>query len=102
MGVKNAGYALTSKDTTMSHHVPEDAPCSQGAQGLDCVFAVLREGLGNDSEVTNSSLTRFGVCTKSDGSSGIALSELINAANRDQRNGVGIVHPTKGIQSCSL
>ncbi|XP_029906416.1 muellerian-inhibiting factor [Myripristis murdjan] len=103
MGVKNAGYALTSKDTITSHHVPEDAPCSQGAQGhgdiLDGVFAVLREGLGNDSEVTNSSLTRFGVCTKSDGSSGAVLSELINAANRDQRNGVGIVHPTKEVSA---
>uniref|UniRef100_UPI003AAEACAC muellerian-inhibiting factor n=1 Tax=Centroberyx gerrardi TaxID=166262 RepID=UPI003AAEACAC len=96
-------YAPSSKetlsDTTVSHHLPDNAPCFESSQGhdeiLDDIFAVLREGWGKEGELTNNNLTQFGICTKADGSSGLVLSELANAANRDQTKGLNVLHPTK-------
>uniref|UniRef100_A0A3B4TNX3 Anti-Mullerian hormone n=2 Tax=Seriola dumerili TaxID=41447 RepID=A0A3B4TNX3_SERDU len=73
----------------VSHHAPHNAPCF-----VDDVFAVLREGVGNDGELTNASLTLFGICTVSDNSAGSVLLKLSNETSRNQRNGLEVLHPT--------
>ncbi|KAM4629327.1 LOW QUALITY PROTEIN: muellerian-inhibiting factor [Polymixia lowei] len=95
--IKNTGY--TSSDATVSHHLPENAPCFRRSRGhgeiLDDMFAVLREGGGKDGELRNNDLTRFGVCTNSDGSAGAVLSELASKANSEERRGVDVLQPNK-------
>uniref|UniRef100_A0A4W6FR83 Anti-Mullerian hormone n=1 Tax=Lates calcarifer TaxID=8187 RepID=A0A4W6FR83_LATCA len=49
---------------------------------------------GADGELTNSSLTLFGVCAASDDSSASVLSELAKETSRNQRNGLEVLHPT--------
>uniref|UniRef100_A0A3B4Y6W3 Anti-Mullerian hormone n=1 Tax=Seriola lalandi dorsalis TaxID=1841481 RepID=A0A3B4Y6W3_SERLL len=73
----------------VSHHATHNAPCF-----VDDVFAVLREGVGNDGELTNASLTLFGICTVSDNSAGSVLLKLSNETSRNQRNGLEVLHPT--------
>ncbi|XP_067453342.1 muellerian-inhibiting factor [Thunnus thynnus] len=79
----------TSSASTVSHLVPQSAPCF-----LDDIFAVMSEGLGDDGELTNSSLTLFGICTASDNSSRSVLLELARKTSRNQRNGLEVLHPT--------
>ncbi|XP_040895825.1 muellerian-inhibiting factor [Toxotes jaculatrix] len=79
----------TSSASTVSHHGPHNAPCY-----MDDIFAVLREGVGSDGELSNSSLTLFGICTAYDGSSGSVLLELAKETSRNQRNGLEVLHPT--------
>ncbi|KAM7410149.1 hypothetical protein PAMA_001543 [Pampus argenteus] len=79
----------TSLASTVSHLVPQDAPCF-----LDDVFAVMSEGLGDEGELTNNSLTLFGICTVSDNSSTSVLLELAKKTSRNQRNGLEVLHPT--------
>ena len=81
----------TSPASTVSHLIPQNAPCF-----LDDIFAVMSEGLGDDGEMTNSSLTLFGICAVSDNSSGSVLLELAKKTSRNQRNGLEVLHPTGG------
>ena len=78
-----------SSASTASHH---NAPCF-----VDDIFAALREGVGNDGELTNRSLTQFGICTVSDSSS--VLLQLAKETSRNQRNGLEVLHPTEGINT---
>ncbi|XP_039983982.1 muellerian-inhibiting factor isoform X2 [Xiphias gladius] len=79
----------TSSASTVSHHAPHNAPCY-----VDDIFAALREGVGSNGELSNRSLTLFGICALSDNSSGSVLLELAEETNRNQRNGLEVVHPT--------
>lgn len=88
--IKNAPKK-TSSASTVSHHIPHNAPCF-----VDDMFAYLREGVGNDGELTNSSLTLFGICTSSDNLSSSVLLELAQETSRTQRNGLKIVYPAGG------
>lgn len=90
LGIKDA-QAKTSSASTVSHHVPHNAPCF-----ADDIFAALREGVGNDGELTNSSLTLFGLCPSSDNSSSSVLLEVAQETSRTPRNGLKIMYPTGG------
>ncbi|KAE8294291.1 hypothetical protein D5F01_LYC07243 [Larimichthys crocea] len=73
--------------TTSSTHtgdVPHNAPCF-----VDDIFVALREAVGNDGELTNSSLANFGLCTVSDSSSSVLL-ELSRETNRNRPE---VLHP---------
>ncbi|XP_031719912.1 muellerian-inhibiting factor [Anarrhichthys ocellatus] len=78
-----------SSASTVSHHGPHNAPCL-----VDDIFAELREAVGSDGELTNRSLTQFGICTVSDSSSGSVLVQLAKEMSRNQRHGVEVLHPT--------
>ncbi|GAA6219386.1 muellerian-inhibiting factor [Lates japonicus] len=78
----------TSSTSTVSHHSPHSALCYE-----DDIFTALHEGVGSDGELTNSSLTLFGVCAASNDSSGSVLSELAKETSRNQRNGLEVLHP---------
>lgn len=76
--------------TTSSTHtgdVPHNAPCF-----VDDIFVALREAVGNDGELTNSSLANFGLCTVSDSSSSVLL-ELSRETNRNRPE---VLHPVGG------
>lgn len=76
--------------TTSSTHtgdVPHNAPCF-----VDDIFVALREAVGNDGELTNSTLANFGLCTVSD-SSGSVLLELSRETNRNRPE---VLHPVGG------
>nr|AJW76790.1 anti-mullerian hormone [Epinephelus coioides] len=77
--------------STVSHHAPHSAPCF-----VDDIFAALREGVGSDGELTNRSLAQFGICTESDSSS--VLLQLANETNKNQGNGLKVLHPGGGIR----
>ncbi|XP_076582237.1 muellerian-inhibiting factor [Chaetodon auriga] len=68
--------------------VPHHAPCF-----VDDMFAALREGVGDDGELTNRTLTLFGICTESDHLSGSVLLELAKETSRNQRNGLEVLEP---------
>nr|AKI32582.1 anti-mullerian hormone [Lates calcarifer] len=74
---------------TVFHHSPHSALCYE-----DDIFTALHEGVGSGGELTNSSLTLFGVCAASDDSSASVLSELAKETSRNQRNGLEVLHPT--------
>ncbi|XP_070764387.1 LOW QUALITY PROTEIN: muellerian-inhibiting factor [Enoplosus armatus] len=90
--IKNAEHtslsAETSSTSSASHHAPHSAPCF-----VHGVFAVLREGVGNDGELTNGTLALFAICTASDNSSDSVLLELAKETSRNQRNGLEVLHP---------
>ncbi|KAF1385837.1 hypothetical protein PFLUV_G00111900 [Perca fluviatilis] len=79
----------TSSASTVSHHVFHSAPCF-----VDDIFAALCEGVGSDGELTNRTLTQFGICIGSDSSSDSVLLQLAKETNRNQRNGLEVLHPT--------
>uniref|UniRef100_A0A3Q3MP38 Anti-Mullerian hormone n=1 Tax=Mastacembelus armatus TaxID=205130 RepID=A0A3Q3MP38_9TELE len=79
----------TADTSTVSHHVAHNAPCF-----VDDVLATLREGVLNGGELTNSSLTLFGICTVYDNSSCSALIELAKESKRNLGNGLKVLHPT--------
>nr|CAJ78431.1 anti-Mullerian hormone [Dicentrarchus labrax] len=76
----------TTDSLEMKNNVPHRAPCF-----VDDIFAALREGVGHDGELTNHTLTLFGICTVSDNSSGSVLLELAKETN--QRDGLEVLHP---------
>ncbi|KAM9358041.1 muellerian-inhibiting factor [Symphorus nematophorus] len=76
----------TGDGLEIKNHVAQHAPCF-----VDDVFTALREGVGGDGELTNHSLTLFGICTASDNPSGSVLLEL---AQETQGNGLEVLHPT--------
>ncbi|KAK9519086.1 hypothetical protein VZT92_021838 [Zoarces viviparus] len=78
-----------SSASTVSHHGPHNAPCL-----LDDIFEELRGAVGSDGELTNRSLTRFGICTVSDSSSGSVLLQLAKEMSRNQGHGLEVLHPT--------
>ncbi|XP_026200553.1 muellerian-inhibiting factor-like isoform X1 [Anabas testudineus] len=85
---KNAP-ATTSSASAGACPVPHNAPCF-----VDDTFSALRESMGSDGELTNSSLILFGICTSSsENSSGYVLLELAQETSRTQRNGLKIVYP---------
>nr|QXV87601.1 anti-Mullerian hormone [Sebastes schlegelii] len=79
----------TSSASTVSRHSPQHAPCF-----VDDIFAALREAVGSDGELTNRSLTQFGICTVSGSSSASVLSQLAKETSRNQRSGLEVLHPT--------
>lgn len=87
---RDSAETKTSPASTVSHLVGQSAPCF-----LDDIFAVMSERLGDDGELTNGSLTLFGVCKVSDNSSGSVLLELAKKS-RNQRNGLEVLHPAGG------
>ncbi|XP_068581999.1 LOW QUALITY PROTEIN: muellerian-inhibiting factor [Cebidichthys violaceus] len=78
-----------SSASTVSHHGPHNGPCF-----VDDIFAELREAVGSDGELSNRSLTQFGICTVSDSSSGPVLLQLAKETSRNQRYGLEVLHPT--------
>nr|AKO69720.1 anti-Mullerian hormone [Scatophagus argus] len=80
------GSTETRDDLEIKNRVPLCAPCF-----VDDIFAALREGVGNNGELTNHSLALFGVCTAS-GSSGSVLLELTKESKRNQRNGLELLN----------
>lgn len=64
---------------------------------MDNILAALREAVGNGGELTNRSLTLFGICTATGDPSGSVLLELTNEASR---NGLEALHPAAG--NCTL
>ncbi|XP_059197987.1 LOW QUALITY PROTEIN: muellerian-inhibiting factor [Centropristis striata] len=75
----------TSSASSVSHYVP-DKPCF-----VEDIFAALREGVGTDDDLTNFTLTQFGLCTASNSSS--VLLQLAQETSRNQRNGLDVLHP---------
>lgn len=73
--------AASATETRDNNHSLRHTPCF-----MDDVYAALREGVGSDGELTNSSLTLLGVCTGSD--SGSFISELA------QNQSLEVLHPT--------
>ncbi|KAI9547676.1 hypothetical protein NQZ68_014942 [Dissostichus eleginoides] len=71
----------------VSHPAPHYAPCF-----VDDIFAALRESVGNDDELTNSSVYQFGVCTASERSS--VLLQLAKETRRNHRDGLEVLPPT--------
>lgn len=70
---------------------------------MDDIFTALRESTGNDGELTNHSLALFGICTVPGYSSGSVLLELAKETNRNQRDGLELLHPAGGKKKkCSL
>lgn len=63
---------------------------------MDDIFTALRESTGNDGELTNHSLALFGICTVPGYSSGSVLLELAKETNRNQRDGLELLHPAGG------
>ncbi|XP_033936532.1 LOW QUALITY PROTEIN: muellerian-inhibiting factor [Pseudochaenichthys georgianus] len=76
-----------TEHTTVSHPAPHYAPCL-----VDDIFAALRESVGNDDELTNSSVYQFGVCTASARSS--VLLQLAKETRRNHRDGLEVLPPT--------
>lgn len=87
----------TGDGSEIKHHVPHHAPCF-----VDDIFTALRESRGNDGELTNHSLALFGICTVPGYSSGSVLLELAKETNRNQRDGLELLHPAGGKKKCSL
>ncbi|XP_031174306.1 muellerian-inhibiting factor isoform X1 [Sander lucioperca] len=79
----------TSSASTVFHHVFHNAPCF-----VDDIFAVLCEGVGSDGELTNRTLTQFGICTGSDSLSDSVLLQLAKETSRNQINRLEVLHPT--------
>uniref|UniRef100_A0A8C2ZLL1 TGF-beta family profile domain-containing protein n=1 Tax=Cyclopterus lumpus TaxID=8103 RepID=A0A8C2ZLL1_CYCLU len=79
----------TSSASTVPHHGPHNAACF-----VDDIFAVLRDVVGSDGELTNGSLSQFGICTASGSSSGSILLELAKETSGNQRHGLEALHPT--------
>lgn len=73
--------------STETGDVPRHAPCF-----VDDIFAALREGVGNDGELTNGSLANFGLCAVSDSSSSVLL-ELLKETSRSRPE---VLHPLGG------
>lgn len=95
--------ALTVKETINSHpsapHLPGDTPCfgripSHG-EVIEDMLSALREGWGQESNLRNEVLTRFGACSHSDGAPIPALSTLAEEAKKE-KHGLHVWHPTKG------
>ncbi|XP_020354508.1 muellerian-inhibiting factor [Oncorhynchus kisutch] len=94
--------ALTVKETINSHpstlHLPGDTPCfgripSHG-EVIEDMFSALREGWGQESDLRKEDLTRFGICSHSDGAPVPALSTLAEEAKKE-KHGLHVWHPTK-------
>ncbi|XP_073331967.1 muellerian-inhibiting factor [Pagrus major] len=75
----------TGDGSEIKNPVPHHAPCF-----VDDIFAALREAVGNVGQLTNRSLTLFGICTATDDPSGSVLFELTKEASR---NGLQALHP---------
>ncbi|XP_036970971.1 muellerian-inhibiting factor [Acanthopagrus latus] len=82
-------HAASSTETgdglEIKNHAPHHEPCF-----VDNILAALREAVGNGGELTNRSLTLFGICTATGDPSGSVLLELTNEASR---NGLEALHP---------
>ncbi|CAB1324352.1 unnamed protein product [Coregonus sp. 'balchen'] len=88
-----------NSNPTAPHHLPGDTPCfgrtlSHG-EVIEDMFSALLEGWGQESELRKEDLTRFGVCSHSDGAPIPALSTLAEEANKE-KHGLHVWHPTKG------
>ncbi|XP_070689046.1 LOW QUALITY PROTEIN: muellerian-inhibiting factor [Pempheris klunzingeri] len=94
--IKNPEHTVpltqTSSAVSDIQHVPRHAPCF-----VDDIHAALRESVGSDGEVTNRSLTLFGICTASDNSSAAVLLELSKETSRNQRSGLDVLHPAGAV-----
>ncbi|XP_041646965.1 muellerian-inhibiting factor [Cheilinus undulatus] len=86
--IKHAAH--TSMASTVSYHSPHLPPCF-----VDDIFAALREGVG-ESELTNRTLTLFGICRESDNTSALVLLELMK---RNQGNGLEVLQLSEGLLS---
>ncbi|KAI9520437.1 hypothetical protein NQZ68_017137 [Dissostichus eleginoides] len=80
-------HTFPTTASTVSHPAPRHAPCF-----VDDIFAALRESVGNDDELTNSSVYQFGVCTASERSS--VLLQLAKETRRNHRDGLEVLPPT--------
>ncbi|KAF3834729.1 hypothetical protein F7725_027287 [Dissostichus mawsoni] len=80
-------HTFPTTASTVSHPAPHYAPCF-----VDDIFAALRESVGNDDELTNSSVYQFGVCTASERSS--VLLQLAKETRRNHRDGLEVLPPT--------
>nr|BAV92756.1 anti-mullerian hormone [Halichoeres trimaculatus] len=76
----------TSSDSTVLHPIPNLPPCF-----VDNVLATLREGVDDSGELTNQTLTLFGICTGSANSSASILTKLSKESHRNQRNGLAVL-----------
>uniref|UniRef100_UPI0037E9AE8E muellerian-inhibiting factor n=1 Tax=Semicossyphus pulcher TaxID=241346 RepID=UPI0037E9AE8E len=90
--IENAQHTSSTMTSSVSHHVPHLRPCF-----VDDILAALREGVGNSGEISNRTLSLFGVCTDSDNSSGSVLSELAKKASRNLRHGLEVLHLAGGL-----
>ncbi|KAI4828681.1 hypothetical protein KUCAC02_022760 [Chaenocephalus aceratus] len=79
-------HTFPTTASTVSHPAPHYAPCL-----VDDIFAALRESVGNDDELTNSSVYQFGVCTASARSS--VLLQLAKETRRNHRDGLEVLPP---------
>ncbi|KAK1897165.1 YY1-associated protein 1 [Dissostichus eleginoides] len=80
-------HTFPTTASKVSHPAPHYAPCF-----VDDIFAALRESVGNDDELTNSSVYQFGVCTASERSS--VLLQLAKETRRNHRDGLEVLPPT--------
>nr|AHF27393.1 muellerian-inhibiting factor precursor [Monopterus albus] len=89
--IKNAEHAFPSAKaaSTVSHHIPHNSLCF-----VDDILSVLRDCVGNDGELTNSSLALFGICTVSENSSCSVLLELAKETSRNHRRLSQVVLPS--------
>uniref|UniRef100_A0A3B5QTH2 Anti-Mullerian hormone n=1 Tax=Xiphophorus maculatus TaxID=8083 RepID=A0A3B5QTH2_XIPMA len=69
-----------------------DAPCF-----VDDLVAALHDATGKDGELLASSPASFGICSESDSSSRLVLSELSVGIRRNDRRGVEVLDPAAGI-----
>ncbi|KAM7011907.1 muellerian-inhibiting factor [Tautogolabrus adspersus] len=88
--IKNASIRTSSA----SRDVPQLPPCF-----VDNIIAALREGVGHNGELTNHTLTMFGICTESDNTSGSVLLDLVKEVSRNQRNGLQVLDLFGGLLS---
>ncbi|XP_023123024.2 muellerian-inhibiting factor isoform X1 [Amphiprion ocellaris] len=93
--VSDGQQLIPDRDSTLTEHTfPSVSPCF-----VDDIFAALREDSGTDGELTNSTLTLFGICSVSDNSSGSVLAELAQEIRRNQRNQLKVLYPTAALVS---
>ncbi|KAK5870104.1 hypothetical protein PBY51_024765 [Eleginops maclovinus] len=80
-------HTFPSTASTASHPAPLYAMCF-----VEDIFAVLRESVGDDDELINSSVSQFGICTASERAS--VLLQLAKETRSSQRNGLEVLQPT--------
>ncbi|KAM3619159.1 uncharacterized protein V6R79_003990 [Siganus canaliculatus] len=85
--IKGERHKVRSSETG---DLPHHAPCL-----VDDIFAALRDAGSNSGELTNHSLTLFGICTSPENSQVSVLLELTTAASRNQRSEAEVVHPAR-------
>ncbi|XP_034530622.1 muellerian-inhibiting factor [Notolabrus celidotus] len=90
LDVTNGAHTLstkTSSGSTVSQPLPNLSPCF-----VDDVVAELCDSVGDNGELTNDTMTLFGICTGSENSSASLLTELAKETSRNQRKGLEVWH----------